>query len=189
MVDAIFMLVLFSLPTLVYANIQTRQGASWGQALSRFGIRPSRRAHYAWAVGVLVVLGAVLALAASLSPPEALQHPRVLRGRDPGAGLGPGTAAAVVLRALAEEMLYRGFLLTLLFERFPFAVSNAIQAVVYAAFQLVLLLISPGLWPVVLAYLVAGWLLGWLRHRSGSIIPGTAVHMVLSLTAVAAYGP
>jgi len=43
-------------------------------------------------------------------------------------------------------------------------------------FSMLLLLISLNLWPIIAVQMVAGWLLGWLRYRSDSILPGWLTH-------------
>lgn len=71
-----------------------------------------------------------------------------------------------------EEMLFRGFLAGLLIRRLGFAGGNAVQAILFLAPHALLLVVSVAFWPLLPAQLIAGWLPGWLRHRSGSIAPG-----------------
>lgn len=49
--------------------------------------------------------------------------------------------------------------------------------------HLALLLIDAGLWPIVVIQFAAGYALGWLRHRTGTFVPGAIVHVVANLAA------
>jgi uncharacterized protein len=94
-----------------------------------------------------------------------------------------GGYAAVALLAIAEENLFRGFLAGLLFRRYGFAVGNVIQALIFTAPHLLLLLASIRFWPILPAQFVAGWLLGLLRDKSGSVGPGSLAHVAANVLA------
>jgi uncharacterized protein len=64
----------------------------------------------------------------------------------------------------------------LLFRRFGFRKGNCLQALIFLAPHTLLLLVSLSLWQLLPLQLVAGWFLGWLRHRSGSVGPPTLAH-------------
>ncbi|MGI8506491.1 MAG: CPBP family intramembrane glutamic endopeptidase [Solirubrobacteraceae bacterium] len=100
-----------------------------------------------------------------------------------GKATTPSGYAAVIVLALAEEMLFRGFVAGLLFRRFGFRAGNALQALVFFAPHLLLLLVSLSLWPILPVPLAGGWLLGWLRQRSGSIGPGWIAHSIANILA------
>jgi hypothetical protein len=55
-------------------------------------------------------------------------------------------------------------------------VGNTVQALVFLVPHLLLLTVGLGIWPILIVQLIAGWLLGWLRFRSGSILPAWLVH-------------
>jgi len=65
-----------------------------------------------------------------------------------------------------------------------FTVGNLIQSVVFLLPHLLLLQLGTAIWPVFIVQGAAGWLQGWLRYRSNSILPGWVVH-TLSNTASA----
>jgi membrane protease YdiL (CAAX protease family) len=46
-----------------------------------------------------------------------------------------------------------------------------------------LLLVHTRLWPILPVRFAAGWLLGWLRTKSGSILPGALVHAAANVAA------
>jgi len=100
-----------------------------------------------------------------------------------GSPAGAGGYAAIVLTTLAEEMLFRGFLAGLLIRRLGFARGNTVQAVLFLAPHALLLVIGVAFWPLLPAQLIAGWLLGWLRYRSGSIGPGWVAHAAANILA------
>ncbi len=82
--------------------------------------------------------------------------------------------------ALGEEIFFRGLLGGWLVRRFGFTVGNSIQALLFLLPHLLLLLISTELWPILIVQGVAGWLMGWLRHRSDSILPGWFAHSLIN---------
>ncbi|MFG6477131.1 type II CAAX prenyl endopeptidase Rce1 family protein [Microbacterium sp. P06] len=49
--------------------------------------------------------------------------------------------------------------------------------------HLALLAIDVRTWPIIPVHFAAGLLLGWLRHRTGSFVPGAAVHAISNLVA------
>jgi membrane protease YdiL (CAAX protease family) len=61
-----------------------------------------------------------------------------------------------------------------------FAVGNTVQALIFLLPHLLLLLVSLNLWPIILVQLLAGWLLGWLRYHSDSILPGWLAHGLIN---------
>jgi len=78
--------------------------------------------------------------------------------------------------ALGEEIFFRGFIGGWLTRRLGLAIGNTVQALVFLLPHLLLLSVSLSLWPLILVQFLAGWLLGWLRYRSDSILPGWLVH-------------
>ena len=61
------------------------------------------------------------------------------------------------------------------------------QAVIFLLAHLPLLLVSPGLWPLLPLQFGAGWVAGWLRYRSGSILPGWLSHSLINTLVAAAF--
>lgn len=86
-----------------------------------------------------------------------------------------GIAVSVVLRAVGEEVLFRGLLGGVLVRRLGFGEGNLLQALLFLVPHLALLLVEPRMWPIIPVQFVAGWLLGWLRHGAGSIVPATTL--------------
>jgi len=82
--------------------------------------------------------------------------------------------------ALGEEIFFRGLLGGWLEQRFGFMKGNTIQDLIFLLPHLLLLLVSLSLWVVVVVQFLAGWVLGWLRSRSGSILPGWLAHSLMN---------
>jgi membrane protease YdiL (CAAX protease family) len=94
---------------------------------------------------------------------------------------------AIFKTALAEEILFRGLIARRLINWLGFAAGNALQAVLFGAVHLLLVLVGkPDI--VALSALVGfatvmGWLGGWMKERlaSGSILPSVAAHACANL--------
>ncbi len=178
MSSAIFELVIFSLPSLIWRRRLVRSGGSHTQALGAIGLRRGTRSDYALALALAILGTAVGSLLLGLVPSH------ILHGGSKNIVGAPSDAAgctAVVLLALAEEMLFRGFLAGLLFRRFGFRSGNLLQSLIFLAPHTLLLLVSPALWPLLPLQMVAGWVLGWLRARSDSIGPCWLLHALINL--------
>ncbi len=183
--SALFELVIFSLPSAIYARRLRRSGSSRVQALRIIGLRAGSRRDYVLALVLIVPVTAVAAALLNVIPSEVLHgHSRNLVG----APSTIGDYVAIVLLALAEEMLFRGFLAGLLFRRFGFSLGNALQALLFVAPHCLLLLVARSLWPLLPLQLIAGWVLGWLRSRSDSIGPSWLLHSLTNLLPALLFG-
>jgi membrane protease YdiL (CAAX protease family) len=89
----------------------------------------------------------------------------------------------VTARALGEEILFRGLIGGVLFRRFGFVRGNLIQAAVFLVPHLLLLVVDASLWPILPVQFLAGFLLGWLRYKSGSVVPGALTHALANIGA------
>lgn len=158
------------------------RGKQWRETLGRVGLRSASSRYYLWALGVLALTGGLLALWAVRSvPEEVLTSPNVTVSQYEGMSPSAGTLLLVLSRetfyvALGEELFFRGLLGGVLFRRLGFALGNVVQTGLFLLPHLGLLLVSLGLWRLVFVQLAVGWLLGWLRFRSGSILPGWVAH-------------
>lgn len=172
--------VLFCLPTIVYFIVQSRgQNRSFRSARKRAGISWGPLGSYGWALLLLLPLVLTGWLAIVLVPPEVLATPGVSIARLTTVG----AAVGIVLRALGEEVFFRGLLGGVLIRRLGFGWGNLVQALLFLVPHLALLLIDVRLWPVIPVQFAAGWLLGWLRHKTDSFVPGAAVHVAANIAA------
>jgi membrane protease YdiL (CAAX protease family) len=176
--SALFELVIFSPPSAIYARRLRRSRSSRARALSAIGLRSGQRPDYVVALVLIVPVTAVAVVLLNVIPGGVLHgHSKNLVG----APSTIGDYVAIVLLALAEEMLFRGFLAGLLFRRFGFPLGNALQALAFVAPHCLLLLVRLSLWPILPLQLIAGWVLGWLRARSDSIGPSWLLNAVTNM--------
>lgn len=171
---------LFCVPTIVYVIVQSRgPERNVGAALRRAGATRGAQSAYGWAV--LLLLPLVLAgwLAIVLVPTEVLEMPGVSIAQLTSIG----AAIGIVLRAVGEEVFFRGLLGGVLIRRLGFTWGNSLQALLFLIPHLALLLVDVRTWPVIPVQFAAGWLLGWLRHKTGTFVPGTAAHALANIAA------
>jgi membrane protease YdiL (CAAX protease family) len=76
----------------------------------------------------------------------------------------------VVLAPLAEELMFRGLLFNALSRHF-----NATYVVIITAVLFALIHFN---WPAMISVLAGGLLYGWLRLRSGSVLPALLAHVI-----------
>lgn len=178
-------LVLLSIPALVYVAIHRWRGEKWGETFKNIGWKTCRPIYLLWSLGVVILTGGLAWLAFRFIPSDVLQSPNIsISGY---AGWTPSVTSFLLawLReaiyiALGEEIFFRGLLGGWLVRRFGFAVGNTVQALIFLLPHLLLLLVSLSLWPIILVQLLAGWLLGWLRYHSDSILPGWLAHSLIN---------
>ncbi|SUP53319.1 CAAX amino terminal protease self- immunity [Weeksella virosa] len=102
---------------------------------------------------------------------------------------------AIFKTALAEEILFRGFIAKQLTNKFGFKTGNLIQATIFGVIHLLLFwtLTKTALIFLLFSFLfsfVAGWTIGYIKEKyaNGSIIPGWIAHAIgntLSYTIIA----
>ena len=175
-----FEFVVFCVPTLVYLVVQSRgDDRSLKAAATRVGAVLGAPTAYAWALLLLIPLVVAAWLAIALIPADVLETPGVSIAQV----AVPGAVLGIVLRAVGEEVFFRGLVGGVLVRRLGFAWGNLLQAFVFILPHLALLLVDARLWPILPVQFAAGWLLGWLRTKSGSFVPGSVVHVVANLAA------
>jgi membrane protease YdiL (CAAX protease family) len=179
--DLPLQLIVFSIPSLIYITVRRRRGEKWNEVFRKIGWQGSRPIYFLWSLGTMIIVGGLGWLAFQAVPSEVLQDPNINISDYAGWTLSVTSFLLVWLReaiyvALGEEILFRGFLGGWLVRRLGFAVGNTAQALVFLLPHLLLLLVSRSLWPIIIVQLIAGWLLGWLRYRSNSILPGWLAH-------------
>ena len=130
--------VLFCVPALVYVIVQSRgKDRTLRSALSRLGASWGSASAYAWALLLLLPLLLTAWLAIELIPAEVLETPGVSIARLTSVSIAGG----VVLRAIGEEIFFRGLLGGILIRRLGFLWGNLLQAVLFLVPHLLLSLI------------------------------------------------
>jgi len=98
-----------------------------------------------------------------------------------------GALIAVSFSPIAEELLFRGYVLHKLEENLSFTKANLLQAFLFTAMHLPNWMWTGG-WQISLVIIslgvfLVGLLLGWVRKRTNSIFPPIIVHIVNNLLA------
>lgn len=172
--------VIFCLPALIYVLVQSRgNGRTVRSALGRLGAKWGNTSAYRWALALLIPLLFTSWLALTLIPAEILGAPGVSIARLTSFG----AAIGVILRVFGEEVFFRGLLGGVFMRRLGFFWGNALQSVAFIVPHLPLLLIDVRTWPIIIVQFVAGWLLGWLRHKTGTFVPGAMIHIITNIAA------
>lgn len=177
MISSILELLVLSVPSLLWVRRQRRRDVDPRQAWAAPGLRFGALRYYLVAIVLVVVFAPVTYLVLRLVPADVMRHSHLAIGE----AASVTGYLAIAFGALAEEIFFRGFVAGLLMRRFGFAVGNGAQALIFLAPHFLLLLVSTALWPLLPLQLAAGWLAGWLRHRSGSIGPGWLMHGVTNM--------
>lgn len=172
--------VLFCVPTIIYLIVQSRgENRSFRTARHRVGLVWGTAAAYGWALLLLLPLALTGWLAVVLVPSEVLELPGVSIAQLTSLSVAVG----IVFRAVGEEVFFRGLLGGVLIRRLGFGWGNLLQAILFLVPHLALLLIDVRMWPIIPVQFAAGWLLGWLRHKTGTFVPGAVVHVLANIVA------
>lgn len=186
-------LMLLSVPSIVYIAVLRRRGKEWSEVLGKIGWQGCTPHYFLVALGVSALLGGLGWLTFQyFVPQDVLQEPNANISEYAGWTLGVTSFLLAwwreaIYTALGEEVFFRGFLGGWLIRRFGFAIGNTVQALIFLVPHLFLLTININFYPIIPVQLLAGWLFGWLRYRSNSILPGWLAHsLVNALGALAA---
>ena len=77
---------------------------------------------------------------------------------------------------LTEELLFRGLIAGSLSRRLPFVWANLSQAFIFFLPHLLILQFAPELWGILPLVFLGALVFGWVRIKSGSIIPSWVMH-------------
>jgi membrane protease YdiL (CAAX protease family) len=178
-------LLIFSIPSIIYFIFQIRRGEKWRSVLNTLGLKGCKVTFYLEGVGIAIAAGGLMRLVLRMVPSSVLESPMVSVSVYAGWSLTLWSFMFALLReafyvALGEEVFFRGMLGGWLMRRFGFMKGNTVQALVFLLPHLLLLLVSLSFWVVVVVQFLAGWAIGWLRYRSGSIFPGWLAHSLMN---------
>jgi membrane protease YdiL (CAAX protease family) len=172
--------VLGGLPFLVYFTYQrSRYKRGFREIARRAGLQLGGGRYLGYSLMAAVATVAVLVV----WPPPL--EPFLREGSPQRAFDGLGISGQAIAMALlygvvqtgfAEELLFRGLIAGSLARRLPAGQANLLQALIFLAPHLLVLLVMPEMgW--VLPLIFAGALFaGWLRFRSGSILGPWLIH-------------
>ena len=161
----------------VFAGRKTQSFFSW-IGLKRITVAERGK----FIVGIVAALAVVAAMSPVLDPllPDDVQLASI---RFAGLGLAALPGAVVFsffATALPEEVLFRGFLGTLLSKRLGFAAGNTVQALLFGLLHGAALFTVLGLWLPLLVVAFTGtlgWIMGYVNRKAdGSINPSVLIH-------------
>jgi membrane protease YdiL (CAAX protease family) len=182
--SSIVQILLFTLIPLIWWLITDKKNISFFRWI---GLKRIKSAHEnktaAWIAGAaiaFVILGAF----------DLYMLKDVQLATSKFSGLGVKAIPAVIVYAvfntsMPEEILFRGFLLKRLSNKFGFTVSNIIQAAVFGLIHGILLFntgINKAV-PIVIFTGLIGWTMGYINEKKadGSILPGWIIHAASNL--------
>jgi len=178
-------LILFSIPSIIYFTIQRRRGEKWRSVLEKLGLNGCRGTFFLEGLVITFAIGGLFRLVLPVVPSSILESPEVSTSVYTGLSLSLSSFIFVLLReafyvTLGEEIFFRGLLTGWLEQHLGFVKGNTTQAFFFLLPHLLLLLVSLSLWVVIIVQFLAGWAMGWLRSRSGSILPGWLAHSLMN---------
>ncbi|MCR5109919.1 MAG: CPBP family intramembrane metalloprotease [Ruminococcus sp.] len=93
---------------------------------------------------------------------------------------------AIVKTALAEEIIFRGFLLKRISAKFDFTVGNIMQSVLFGIMHGIMFFSSVGMVKAIIIVAFTGgigWFMGFINEKkaNGSIIPSWCVHSAANI--------
>ena len=175
--------ILLLLPSLVTLVVLRLRRQPWDKILSLLGWQPGSPIYYLWALLLFLLTAGLLVLIAIFVFPDLYRHPPqgVTLYYYARLGLSFSSIGIAFLNeffftALGEEVFFRGLLGGWFMRRCGFLVGNALQTLVFLLPHLTVLLIGTYFWPLLTAPALMGWLNGWLRYKSQSILPGMFGH-------------
>ena len=113
------------------------------------------------------------------------------KATDDFAGKGASAIPAILIyaffrTALSEEILFRGFLLKRISNKFGFTIGNITQSALFGILHGIMFSQQiKGILPIVIVLFTGGigWLLGYINEKkaAGSIVPGWCVHAAANI--------
>lgn len=172
------MVALWCVPVIIYFLVQARKPQKTARDVcATLGLQPGTKRGYGYAALIFVVFFVLSVGALKLLPTELLNSTGTTFGRITSIAAG----IAVVLLAAGEELFFRGLIAGVAFRRFSFPIANLIQSVLFFLPHLLLLSVAFRFWPLLPLQFAIGWVLGWLRYTSGSILPGVIIHVLTNV--------
>lgn len=178
-------LILLLLPSLIYLTVKKRQGEERYNTLVNLGWTSSKSIYFLQGLGMAIPIGVLMLVIMQMIPESVMENPMVSTSFY--AGWSPSLSSFLFawMReafyvALGEEIFFRGLMGGWLERRYGFRIGNIVQAGVFLLPHLLLLMVSTSFWLVIVVQFLAGWVLGLLRSRSGSILPGWLSHSLMN---------
>ncbi len=175
--------IVFLLPSLITLVVLRIRRQPWKNISSVLGWRLGSPVYYLWALLIFLASALPLVLLALFVFPDLYRHPPRGVTQYYYAHLGFSLLSIAIaflneffFTALGEEVFFRGLVGGWLMRRLGFQAGNALQTLIFLIPHALILLVGPYLWPLLIAPAILGWLNGWLRYKSESILPGMLIH-------------
>lgn len=175
--------IIFLLPSLITLVVLRFRRRPWEKILSLLGWQLGSPVYYLWVFLFILITTIPVLLLALFVFPDFYRHPSQGTSLYNYAHLGLNFFSVLsafvnefFFTALGEEAFFRGWLGGWLMRRFGFWVGNALQTLIFLIPHALILLVDAHLWPFLAFPLLLGWLNGWLRYKSDSILPGMLIH-------------
>jgi len=182
-------LIIWIIPSLVYLFVRRIRKDKWGKIFKNLGWVSCKPKYWLWTLGVIVILSLLSLPIVRLIPPEIAENPNVVYSQF--VGMAPSFSAFLFILlnqafyiALGEEIFFRGLLGGWLMRKLGFKIGNFIHAVCFLLIHLPLLMVSTALWPILIVQFIAGFVFGWLRYVSGSILPTWSAHSLINALSI-----
>jgi uncharacterized protein len=175
--------IIWFLPSLITLVVLRVERRPWEKISSILGWRLGSPGYYLWALLILLLTALPIILVALFVFPDLYRHPSRGDSLYYYAHLGLSFFSILsafvnesFFTALGEEVFFRGLLGGWLMRHLGFWVGNTLQTLIFLLPHALILLADVSLWPLLAFPLLLGWLSGWLRYKSNSILPGMLVH-------------
>ena len=182
-------LIIWSIPSLVYLFVRRIRKDKWGKIFKNLGWVSCKPKYWLWALGIFVILSLLSLPTVRLITPEIAENPNVVYSQFVGMAPSFSVFLFILLNqaiyiALGEEIFFRGLLGGWLMRKLGFKIGNSIHAVCFLLIHLPLLMVSTALWPILIVQFIAGFVFGWLRYVSGSILPTLSAHSLINVLSI-----
>ena len=172
--------VLGGVPFLIYFSFQKwLHKRTYQEVAKRAGLQFCEWRYLAYSLGFALIGVAAVVI---WSPPlETFTRP----GSAQRQFVGLGFSAEAIVKAflygaiqtgLAEELIFRGMIAGSLSRRLPLLWANIAQAFIFFLPHLLILQFMPEMWGLLPLVFVGALGFGWIRIKSGSIIPSWLMH-------------
>jgi len=179
----------FAIPSLIYWLVMRRKGMGNQEISRNLGLVGSSGKFYLYAAGVSIGL-AVLSYAVNefnLMPQEWRQF---AQQNSQYASWGKSVKSFLFIFllegmsvTLGEELFFRGFLGSLLIRQLGYWKGNLVQTIIFTLVHIPVFMINRSTWPLVFIGIpLIGWFMGFLLHKSGSILPSWLFHTISNAT-------
>lgn len=182
-------LIIWSIPSLIYLFARRIRKDEWDKIFKNLGWANCKLKYWLWALGIIVVLSLLSLPTIKLITPEIAENPNIVHSQFVRMVPSLSIFLLILLNqaiyiALGEEVFFRGLIGGWLMRKLGFKIGNSIQAACFLLIHLPLLMVSTTLWPILIVQFIAGFVFGWLRYVSGSILPAWLAHSLINTLSI-----